>query len=431
MTSVPRVSPYPIIPISSALSTISASLKPLPPTLTPLSESLGLILATPVLAPHPIPAFRASIKDGYALHHASPNRTLRIAGEVVAGNDSLPSFSQEEAVYVTTGAPVPDDADVVVMVEHTEPVDDHHIRVTKWPREAGTDIRDVGFDMKIGETVLDAGVTIGPAEVGLLGSCGIRMVETIRRVVVGVFSSGDELVEVGEGVDEQGNMKLGAVVDSNRPMLLACMNKYLPSCEAVDLGIIKDTYEAVKEGIVSAFNKCDMVVTSGGVSMGKRDVIKNVLEEIGTVHFGRVLMKPGKPLTFATVGEKAVIGLPGNPVSAFVCFQLTVSLAAKTLAGWGDRAHGDVVEATLQDEIKCDGQRPEYHRATIKVSTTCPNFSIPVPSTTEERFTNNCCPTCVCSSRISGSKVRDTSHSRPVSRQAPAYFRPDPQTLCS
>lgn len=256
------------------------------------------------------------------------------------------------------------------MVEYTERVDDDTIRVTKWPEKRGADIRPVGADVQKGEVVLTKGVRIAAAEVGILAGCGITRVEVVRRVVVGVFSSGDELVDVAEveQVLEQGGgeMPVGCVVDSNRPMLTACVREFLPFCEVIDLGVVRDTYEGVKAGILDAVEKCDVVVTSGGVSMGKRDVIKAVLEEIGTVHFGRVVMKPGKPLTFATVGSKPVIGLPGNPVSAFVCFHLAVSRAVKTMAGWGKEAGGELVEVRLGETLQCDEQRPEYHRAVIE-----------------------------------------------------------------
>lgn len=272
-------------------------------------------------------------------------------------------------MYVTTGAPVPEGADCVVMVEHTEPVDEHLIRVRRWPKCVGADIRDVGADVQKGELVLKKGVRVAAAELGILASCAIGSVRVVGKVVVGVLSSGDELLDVehvGSAL-KGGDMPIGSVVDSNRPMLLACLKEYLPFCEAVDLGVVRDQYEAVKEGVLGALERCDIVVTSGGVSMGKRDVIKGVLEEIGTVHFGRVIMKPGKPLTFATVRGKAVIGLPGNPVSAFVCFHLAVAVAAKTMAGWGEEAMGDVVEVGLGQTLMCDEERPEYHRAMIEV----------------------------------------------------------------
>lgn len=375
MTSVPRQSSYPMIPIADALHIIAQQLQPLPPQRTPLSSAHGLILAQDVHAPHPIPAFRASIKDGYALRYSSNANAshIPVIGEMVAGASSLPCIQEGEAMYVTTGAPIPEGADCVVMVEHTERADEKCIRVLRWPKCVGADIRAIGTDVQKGELVLKRGVRVAAAELGILAACGIGSVETVRRVVVGVLSSGDELVDVDEvgSVVKGGDMAVGSVVDSNRPMLLACLREFLPFCGAVDLGVVRDSYDGVKDGIVGALEKCDMVITSGGVSMGKRDVIKGVLEEIGVVHFGRVIMKPGKPLTFATVGEKGVIGLPGNPVSAFVCFHLAVAVAAKTMAGWGKKAMGDMVEVRLGEELGCDEERPEYHRAMIEVGVSC------------------------------------------------------------
>jgi gephyrin len=160
----------------------------------------------------------------------------------------------------------------------------------------------------------------------------------------------------------------GRIVDSNRPMLLAAVAESLPWCAGVDLGIVRDEYAALKAAMEGALERCDVVITSGGVSMGSRDVVKPVLEEIATVHFGRVCMKPGKPLTYATARGRnsCVIGLPGNPVSAFVCFHLAVAAAAKTLAGWPEReALGTVVRARLDREVRLDPARPEYHRVNL------------------------------------------------------------------
>jgi gephyrin len=164
----------------------------------------------------------------------------------------------------------------------------------------------------------------------------------------------------------------GKIIDSNRPMLLAAIDEALPFCIAIDLGIVKDEYEAVFSAIKDAAASCDILITSGGVSMGSRDFVKPVLAEMATIHFGRVCMKPGKPLTFATFRDDqscCAIGLPGNPVSAFVCFHLVVAAAAKVLGGWSrDRALGTIVDVLVDHDFKLDPERPEYHRVSLRVS---------------------------------------------------------------
>lgn len=366
-----------MIPMEIALSKIASSLLPLTPATVPLSQSLGLILSRSVSAPRPLPAFRASVKDGYALCHTPfPSSShLRVIGESIAGSDPHALRIQPgTAVYVTTGAPVPPGADAVVMVEHTEKVNHNEIRVAKWPDKPGLDVRQVGSDVAQGEQVLAKGALIGAAELGILAGCGISSVDVITRPKVGVVSTGDELVDVVDLQrvleDNAGKLPPGKIVDSNRPMLLAAVREHLPFADAVDLGLVKDEYALVRDAMRDALEQCHIVLTSGGVSMGNRDVIKPVLEELAEVHFGRVIMKPGKPLTYATVPGKnrCFIALPGNPVSAFVCFHLAVTVAAKTLAGWSrENAMGDIVEVTVRYKLHLDKERPEYHRAVMHV----------------------------------------------------------------
>lgn len=363
--------------MSDALSTIVTSLTPISETETiPSSSSLHRILCADVSSPSPHPPFRASIKDGYAVSSSapwSPDAVFTLVGSALAGG-ATPTLAsgQRECVYITTGAPLPAGADAVVMVEQSRPcAGGAGVSFESWVSAPGADVRQVGSDIAQGEVVLPQGARVGAAELGLLVACGVAAVDVVRRVRVGVVSTGDEVVDAAEAARRGGVGKEGTVVDSNRPMLLAAVAEALPWCEAVDLGIVRDEYGEVKETLGRALEECDVVLTSGGVSMGSRDVVKPVLGEIGTVHFGRVCMKPGKPLTFATAetarGRSCVVGLPGNPVSAFVCFHLAVAAAARRLAGVDvERALGNVVEARLAHDFKLDKQRPEYHRVTLE-----------------------------------------------------------------
>lgn len=384
MDSIPTSSPYPMVPMHEALHTIATSLSPLPVERVATADALHHILAADVHAPFPQPPFRASIKDGYAVHLPLPDNPadsentplLTVRVESHAGADAtLPELGVGDAAYVTTGAPVPPGTSAVVMVERCTRLEDGRIALQRVP-SPGADVREVGADVAKGELVLQRGTLLGAAEVGLLTSCIIAAVDVVGRPRVGVLSTGDEVVDAAEAAElaaRNGGVLPGArIVDSNRPMLLCAVRESLPFCEAVDLGVVRDDFDAVRDAMQKAGAVCHVVLTSGGVSMGKRDVVKPVLAEIADVKFGRVVMKPGKPLTYATARERTdrcFVAMPGNPVSCFVCFHLAVAIAARRLAGWGvEAAKGTIVEAEIAQDIRLDPERPEYHRATVSVS---------------------------------------------------------------
>lgn len=362
-----------MVPFDQALDIIANSLSSLQPQFVSTSKSLNTILAADIYSPNPHPPFRASIKDGYAitLPPLSNDHPLVVRTESLAGDLSCTSLGAGDAAYVTTGAPVPSGAHAVVMVERCRR-DGDHLFVDNWPR-SGQDIREIGSDMASGELVLPKGTLIGAPEVGLLACCGITSISVVPRPIIGVLSTGDEVVNLSD-VEElktknNGQLPLGKIIDSNRPMLLAAIHEALPFCDSADLGLVKDDYDSVKSSLLKAIKQCHVVITSGGVSMGRRDVVKPVLAEIAKVHFGRVVMKPGKPLSFASLPgqtDRCFVALPGNPVSCFVCFHLAVAVAARRLAGWDARAsRGSMVEVELAHAIKLDPERPEYHRAIL------------------------------------------------------------------
>lgn len=373
-----RQSPYPMIPIDEALQLISSKLRPLPASQVPTSQSLNRILADDIHAPSSLPPFRASIKDGFAIKFSNPPSSIyTVIGESLAGtNPDHIQLKQGETIYVTTGAPVPNATDAVVMVENTKPAekDQQDCIIIENTPKIGTDIREIGSDIMKGDVILTKGTMIGAAEIGILISCGITKVSVLACPTVGVLSTGDELVDVTnlESVllENEGKLPYGKIIDSNRPMLISAIKESLPFCKAIDLGIVKDDLDYVRRTMKNAMDSCDIVISSGGVSMGNKDFIKQVISEIATIHFGRVRMKPGKPLTFATNNNNGCfIGLPGNPVSSFVCFHLAVAIAARTLAGWPTGTlQGNVVQVKLGMCLPMDSQRVEYHRASVKVS---------------------------------------------------------------
>ena len=356
-------SPYSMLSVEDALNVTLTQARPPAPEQRPLSKVRGAILAADIAAQEPLPPFPASTKDGYAVVAADGPGDYALIGEVSAG--ALADFAVEPGTvaYITTGAPLPEGADAVVMIEETERLEtdaDPPLVRIRQQVQTGDDVRPVGVDVKAGQTVLAAGERLDPAEIGLLATAGIVDVPVFPRPKVAVLSTGDELVEPGEPPGP------GQIRDSNRAMLLAAIGAV--GGEPVDLGISGDTQEALEARVEQGLEQADILLTSGGVSMGDLDLVKPLLEHAGTVHYGRVRMKPGKPVTFATAdveqGRRLVFGLPGNPVSSLVTFYLFVVPALRKMAGWPDPRLRRV-QARLAQPLPLDAFRPEYHRATL------------------------------------------------------------------
>lgn len=365
MPPTPEISHYALLPMPKALEIIASTLSALPAIIKPITQALQHITSRPVYALYPQPPFRASIKDGYAVTlPLSP--TLTVVSSSHAGNASPIPITTGQAAYVTTGAPVPEGTQAVIMVENC--ICNAHVLtfVKQLSPTIGQDIREIGCDVASGQLVLDSGTYLGAAEIAILASCRITTVQIFQRPIIGVLSSGDELLDITNLPE---TIPYGSIVDSNRPMLLAAIQETLPFCTSLDLGCVPDNESSVRDQLLSAIQKCHIVITTGGVSMGHRDFIKPMLEKIALVHFGRVLMKPGKPLTYATISnQRCFLALPGNPVSSFVCFHLAVAVAARKLAGWNtDNIMGLRVDVSLAHDIKLDKERPEYHRAILQV----------------------------------------------------------------
>ncbi len=298
-----RESPYPMISVKDAIATILAQTAPLPVVSVPLAETLGLVLAADVHASAPQPPFPAASVDGFALIAADTDQPRRLIGEQMAGYFAELRVQPGAAVRITTGAPLPAGADAVVKVEQADEADGW---VTPHPGQElrpGLGIRPLGSDVRPGERVLAAGQVLGPAELGMLASLGLPGASVHRRPVVGVFSTGDELAEAGQSAGP------GQIYDSNRPTLLAAVVH--AGGKPLDLGIVRDRPGELEQAVARGLVEADVLVTSGGVSMGELDLLKPLLERWGTVHFGRVLMKPGKPFTFATPCGRRFTGCSG------------------------------------------------------------------------------------------------------------------------
>ncbi|MEZ4639940.1 MAG: molybdopterin-binding protein [Caldilineaceae bacterium] len=356
-------SPYPMLSVEDALALVLAKADPLPTVKADLSAALGAVLAEPVFAREPLPPFAASVKDGYAVVAADGPGVYPVVAEVTAGRMANFELTPGSVAYITTGAPMPPGADAVVMVEKTERVDgDNGLRSVRIAAQvkAGDDVRPVGVDVAADEMILDAGALLGAAEIGLLATAGVVDVPVHARPRVAVLSTGDELVAPSDPLGP------GQIRDSNRATLMAAVRAN--GGDPIDLGIGGDSPRELAERVNRGLLEADMLLTSGGVSMGDLDLIKPILAHAGTVHFGRVRMKPGKPVTFATVeiGGKCslVFGLPGNPVSSLVTFYLFAVPALRKMAG--RRQPGlRRVQARLAQPLRLDPERPEYHRATL------------------------------------------------------------------
>ncbi|SMR61181.1 unnamed protein product [Zymoseptoria tritici ST99CH_3D1] len=383
-----RQSPYPMLSVDDALAQI-AQHTPSPSIIkAAVNESLiGSVLAEDVTANEAVPAFRASIVDGYAIvasdHILVPSTkgVFEVTGisHAQAGKD-MPTLRSGEVARITTGAPLPPGATAVVMVEDTvirsktdDGTEEKQVEILTDEIKPGENVREVGSDVAAGATILKKGegITAIGGEFGLLASVGTTEVSIYRKPIIGVLSTGDEIVPH----DRPGSLRLGEVRDTNRPTLLTAIKG--TGFEGIDLGIASDQPGALETALRSALRSADILITTGGVSMGELDLLKPTIERQlgGTIHFGRVSMKPGKPTTFATIpfksndGEditKVIFSLPGNPASAVVTYHLFVLPALHKMAGISPVGLPRVA-VVLDEEVRLDPQRAEFHRAVVSV----------------------------------------------------------------
>lgn len=361
MQPMRRESPYAMVPIEEAQRLIAEQVAPLGVEQIDIRGGQlgvdvadGRVLAEDVFASGALPDVPKAAVDGYALRAEDGMAERRVLGELTAGSSSWVVLTAGTAARIMTGAPVPDGADAVIMVEQTDERDG--VLSIRQPVKLGDSIHTIGQDIACGELVLTRGSRLGAAEIGLLATIGQVRVSVYRRPVVAVLATGDEVYEpdVPAGA--------GGIRDSNRYALLAAARE--AGCEAISLGIARDDIDIQRAAILAGLERADVLLTSGGVSMGTRDLIKPLLAELGTIHFGRIAFKPGKPTTFATVRGKLAFGLPGYPVSSLVSFEVFVRPALRRLQG-DARPDRPRVRVTLGDAIQAPQDRPEYQRAIV------------------------------------------------------------------
>lgn len=317
----------------------------------------GRITAAPVISPLDVPPFDNSAMDGYAVRMAdiAHGETLPVAGKAFAGAPFSGEWPAGSCIRIMTGAPVPEGAEAVVMQEQTVEEGDR-IRFTA-EIVAGQNIRRAGEDIRQGESVLAAGVRLGAAELPLIASLGIGDVEVVRRLRVAVFSTGDELQPVGQP------LAAGQIYDTNRFTVRLMLDQL--GCEVIDLGIIRDDPQALRAAFVQADREADVVISSGGVSVGEADYTKAMLDELGAITFWKLAIKPGKPFAFGRLSNSWFCGLPGNPVSAAVTFyQLVQPLLAK-LSGQQHAALPTRQRARAVTRLKKTPGRLDFQRGVV------------------------------------------------------------------
>jgi molybdopterin molybdotransferase len=343
-----------------ALDRILSSLHPLRDTeKLAIRDALNRVLAEDIASRINVPSGTNSAMDGYAVNAddipAEGSAALRLAGTAWAGRPLQQSLGRGECARIMTGAVLPAGADTVIIQEEAQREGDT-IRIDNSTRR-GDNVRQAGEDIKQGEIVLQRGRRLNPADIGLLASLGIGEVRVTRRLRVAFFSTGDELRSIGEPLDE------GCVYDSNRYTLYTMLKRL--DADIIDMGVVRDERDLIEQAFLSAADSADVVITSGGVSVGEADYVREILSKVGNVEFWKVAMKPGRPLSFGRVRNAVFFGLPGNPVSVMVTFYQFVQPALRAMTG--DKATAPVtVRATCGSKLKKRPGRIEYQRGILE-----------------------------------------------------------------
>ena len=334
-----------MIPLDDAAAQVLGACHPLDPVDLPLGEALGCVVAEPLQALEDVPPFMNSAVDGFAVRAADTATVpveLAVVDTLAAGDAPSTPVGAGQAIRIMTGAPIPDGADAVVMVEDTEAFDGgNQVRVLR-SVAAGDALRHVGDDVHEGDELFAAGTVLAPAMLGVLASVNHRIVRVHPRARVGVLSTGDELVT------DSGPLRPGQIRESNKTMLLGAVAQ--AGCVPVDYGVVADDEAALETVLRRAATECDAIVTSGGVSMGDYDVVKAVLSRIADMSWMQIAIKPAKPFAFGLLGGTPVFGLPGNPVSSIVSFELLARPALRRMMGHPDGTLGRPRVRAVADE---------------------------------------------------------------------------------
>ncbi len=329
-----------------------------------LRHALGRILATDVTATINTPPCDNSAMDGYAFNSNDINDqdtlTLKVTGQSFAGHPFTGEIASGEAIRIMTGAQVPVGVDTVVMQEHTETADENTVKITTIPKPFAN-VRKAGDDLITGQTFLARGKKLSPTDLAFLATQGIAEITVKRRLRVAFFSTGDELRSIGETLSE------GEIYDSNRYSIYGLLKNM--DIDIVDMGVIRDDRQAIEEAFKTASSVADAVITSGGVSVGEADFVKETLGKLGQINFWKIAMKPGKPLAFGTLGKSLFFGLPGNPVSVIATFYQFVQPALKRMKGQ-DTVLPLVIKVKTTELLKKRPGRTDFQRGILEQSDT-------------------------------------------------------------
>jgi molybdopterin molybdotransferase len=321
---------------------------------SPLLQAPGSILAETIVAGIDVPGCAMSAMDGYAINTAdlaTDGATRLPLTQRIAAGDATATLAPGSAARIFTGAPVPSGADAVIMQEQVD-ADDDSIRFEQRPH-SGQNVRPAGNDIRGGTAILRQGSRLRPQDIGLAASVGLQSLPVYAPLRVGIFFTGDELVEPGE------TLASGKIYDSNRYTLHGMLQSL--GCEIVDLGLVGDTLAQTREAMLEASARADLVVTSGGVSVGDEDHVRIAIEQLGELRMWRLAVKPGKPLAYGQINDTAFIGLPGNPVSVFATFCLFVCPVIQVMQG---RAWRKPIALPLRADF--DWPRPDSRREFLR-----------------------------------------------------------------
>jgi molybdopterin molybdotransferase len=350
------------MPVDRARALIRQFLAPVDATeRVHIRQALDRVLAEDLTSPVDVPGHDNSAMDGWAVRfadlHAGGETELTRVGESFAGKPFQGSLGPRETVRIFTGGVMPANADTVVMQERASERDGRVRIVAGAVARAGQNRRFAGEDVKRGQAVLRRGQPIRPAELGMIASLGINEVSVYRRLRVAFFSTGDELRSIGT------TLAPGEIYDSNRYTLYGMLAHL--GCEALDMGVVPDVPAALEQAFATAAANADVVITSGGVSVGEADYVKELLDKLGEVLFWKIAMKPGRPLAYGRIGSAHFFGLPGNPVAVMVTFYQFVSDALLVLSGRTEVAPAPTFKATLAAPIKKMAGRTEFQRGIL------------------------------------------------------------------
>ena len=323
--------------------------------------ALHRVVASEIRSTINVPSHTNSAMDGYAIRGKdipkNNDKPFQLIGTAWAGRPFDKAVAENECVRIMTGAAMPQGSDTVVMQEHVQ-IDENIITIDA-NQQINQNVRQAGEDVAKNDIVFTPGKYLHPADIGLIASLGVGEVEVIRKLRVAFFSTGDELVSIGTALEE------GQIYDSNRYTLWSMLDRL--DVEIIDLGVVRDTRAAVEQAFIDASKQADVVITSGGVSVGDADFVKETLEKLGEVNFWKVAMKPGRPLAFGKVNNAYFFGLPGNPVSVMVTFYIFVQAALEKLSGQEPRQRLRIKAKSNTDLRKRPG-RVEYQRGTYHIN---------------------------------------------------------------